>query len=548
MSALLRLLRGSDSRALALPVLGGVLLGALTVLSGVGLLTASGALISRAALRPESLLLLLPLITSVRLFGISRAALRYAERLVSHDLTFRLIARVRAGLFARLVPLAPAALQGERGGDLLARVRADVDELQGAYLRLFSPALIALLACGVSLALLWALSPALALVTLALYLALGVALPWGAQRLTRRLGGQLPTLRAQLAAQVLAGVQGAADVLASGAAGAARAQVDALLCGVEAAEARRARVSGAANALRDLAGGAGVLAALGLVGAAVARGETPGFLLAAAALGLLGSFEAVGNLAPAWAAAPEIWASARRVAALQHRAPAVHDPARPRPLPCDLTLRWEHVTFGYEVGEAPVLIGFSWELPPGARLALVGPSGAGKSTVLRLALRFWDPQVGRVTLGGVDLRELSLADVRSRFAWAPQQAELFDGTLRDNLLADAPDDDCLAVLRDLGLDGLLERLPGGLDGWVGEYGVRLSGGERARLSVARALLSPAPILLLDEPTAHLDEKNARCVLRVVSARAGVRGVLIVTHQPTLLAKLWTRRDIHTPQP
>lgn len=178
---------------------------------------------------------------------------------------------------------------------------------------------------------------------------------------------------------------------------------------------------------------------------------------------------------------------------------------------------------------------------PGERLALVGPSGVGKSTPLGLALRFWDPGSGRVTLGGVDLRDLGLADLRSRFAWAPQQAEIFDGTLRENLRLgdrDASDADLLALLADLGLDSLLARLPGGLDGWVGEYGAQLSAGERARLSVARALLRPAPLLLLDEPTAYLDPANARRLLRAVEERTGGRAALLVTHQPELLGPGW----------
>jgi len=159
-----------------------VVLGALTVLCGAALLASSGALISGAAQQPATLLVLMPLITSVRLFGVARAALRYAERLVSHDLTLRLVGRLRAGLLERLVPLAPAALTGARGGELLARVRADVDELQGVFVRLAAPAAVAVLAGAVAIGLTALVSPALALVLAALLLGLGVVVPVVARR------------------------------------------------------------------------------------------------------------------------------------------------------------------------------------------------------------------------------------------------------------------------------------------------------------------------------------------------------------------------------
>ncbi|GBF03949.1 ABC transporter, CydDC cysteine exporter family, permease/ATP-binding protein CydC [Deinococcus aerius] len=536
MSGLWRFVRGGGRAR----TLGSVLLGAGTVLASVGLLSVSGALISGAALKPESLLVLLPLITSVRLFGISRAALRYGERLVSHDLTFRLLGRVRGEAVAHLARVAPAALVGARGGDLLARVRSDVDELQGVYLRLFAPTLVAALVALVTVALVGFVDPRLAPVTLGLLGLAGVALPALAVRAAAAAGRAQNAARAELGAATLEALHGLPDLVTGGGRPAAEGHFARLLATLEAAETRRARVTGAANAARDALGGCGLIAALLLVGQGVAQGETSGPLLAASALGLLASFEAVGNLGSAWATYGSLRAAAARVDGLRALRPAVEDPERPVNLPADPTLRFEAVRFRYPGVETDVLRDVNLTVRPGERVALVGPSGAGKSTLLGLALRFWDPGAGRVTLGGVDLRDLILADARSRFAWAPQQAEVFGGTLRENLClaADATDDDLLALLGDLGLDGLLARLPGGLSGWVGEYGAQLSAGERARLSVACALLRPAPVLLLDEPTAHLDPANARRLLRAVEERARDRATLLVTHQPELLGPAW----------
>ncbi|MFC4426126.1 thiol reductant ABC exporter subunit CydC [Deinococcus navajonensis] len=546
MSGLWRFVRGGGRARM----LGSVLLGTGTVLASVGLLAVSGALISEAALEPESLLVLLPLITSVRLFGLSRAALRYAERLVSHDLTFRLLGGVRAQALDHLARVAPAALIGARGGDLLMRVRSDVDELQGVYLRLFAPALVAALVALVTLGLLWRVSPPLALVTAGLYAVAGVLLPAMVVRAAAPAGQAQNAARAELGAATLEALHGLPDLLTGGGRPAAERHFGRLLSALEAAEVRRARVTGPANAAREALGGLGLVAALVLVGQGVAAGTTPGPLLAAAALGLLASFEAVGNLGSAWATYSALRAAADRVEGLRTLPPAVQDLPGAAGVPADLTLRFEAVTFRYP-GRDDVLRGLNFTLAPGERVALVGPSGAGKSTVLALALRFWDPSGGHVSLGGVDLRALALADLRACFAWAPQQAEVFDGTLRENLLLadrEAADADLTALLTDLGLDTLLSRLPGGLDGWVGEFGARLSAGERARLSAARALLRPAPILLLDEPTAHLDPANARRLLRAVERRAGGQAALLVTHQPDLLGAGWRVVQLAGPVP
>lgn len=516
-------------------------LGSLATLSGGLLLASSGALITGAALRPETLLVLMPLITGVRFFGLSRAALRYVERLVAHDLTLRRLTRLRAHLLAQLEPLAPAILRGRSGGELLNVVRADVDALQGAFLRLVAPTVTALVVSIVALGATWFLSPTLTLVLAVVLSLAGLVLPLAAVRAAVAPGRRLVHERAVLRGAVLDATRGLADLLTLGGQAGVEASLDVRLAGIERLERRLARTTAALTVAREVLGGFGLLAGLWLIGDVVARGDAPVAMLAAASLGLLAAFEAVGSLGPAWATLGTLREARERVAALGATVPLVSDPERPTPLPTDATLRWEHVTVTYEGRQRAALSGFSLTVGPGDRVALVGSSGSGKSTALDLALRVRDPMAGRVTLGGVDLRDLRLTDVRTTFGWAPQRAELFDGTLRENLLIadpEATDEHLLAVLNDVGLDGLIERLPAGLDHWIGEFGTRLSAGERARLSLARALLRPGRVLLLDEPTAHLDTTLGRELLTVVSGRAGQRGVLVVTHTPELLDGRW----------
>jgi ABC-type transport system involved in cytochrome bd biosynthesis fused ATPase/permease subunit len=222
----------------------------------------------------------------------------------------------------------------------------------------------------------------------------------------------------------------------------------------------------------------------------------------------------------------------------------VTDPAAPLPPPTGSALRLESVTLTHPGGR-PAPAELDLAVAEGEKVALTGPSGAGKSSVLALLMRALDPDRGRVTLGDVDLRDLALADVRARSAWAPQTPQLLGGTLAGNLrLArdDASEAQLRAVLADVGLTGLLGTV--GLDGWVGESGERLSAGERARIGVARALLSPAPVLLLDEPTAHLDAATTARLLDLLARED--RTVVLVTHQTADLDRRWRVVDLPAP--
>ncbi|MVA75700.1 thiol reductant ABC exporter subunit CydC [Auraticoccus sp. F435] len=514
-----------------------VLLGAAAVLTGTLLLATSGALITAASRQPESLLVLLPMITAVRLFAVSRATLRYAERVVAHDLTLRVVARLRVLVLERLVPLAPAALLGTRGGELLARVRSDVDELQGVVLRLAAPVAVAAVAGGVAVGLTATVSPPSALVLAVLLTVLGVAVPVLAARAGR--GAAVTTARAEAAtgAEVLDLVRGLADHLASDGGRTALATLDRALAAQQAAETRTARLTAATTLAREGVPVLGVVAALWFVGQDVTTGRTDPVLLAAAALGVLGAFEAVASLGPAWASAGRIRAAAARVTALSAQTPVVTAPEQPAPRPAGCGLVLDQVGFSYPEASSPVLAGMDLEVAPGEKVALVGPSGSGKSTVLALALRFWDPTSGRVLLGGVPADRLALDDVRAAAAWAPQAPQLLGGTLAGNLRLARPDAtpaQLEAALHELGLGEVLQRV--GLDGWIGEAGERLSAGERARVGLARVLLGPAPVLLLDEPTAHLDRAGADRVLQLLLTDP--RAVLLVTHDEQRLDPAW----------
>ncbi len=513
-------------------VLLGVLLGVATVASNVGLLATAAYVISAAAVVPFLAMLTIP-VYLVRLFSVSRAASRYAERLVSHDVTFRLLAELRTRFYTRLAPLAPARLLKYRSGDLLSRIVKDVEELQNVYLRSFSPVGVALAVCAISALVLYAFDPRMAVVVLSFLAATGIGVPVLVRTLSKGLGRRQLRLRAELDARIVDDVQGVQDVLAFGREGGERHEVSVLNGKLGRVQRRMALVRGLQNALGDLMMNLALVAVLIIAIPLVAAGEMEGVFLAFIALVVLGSFEAVTPLGAAFQVLGRSVAAGERLFELTDPAPLVKDPSEPLLPPQEDTLALDRVCFRYEENVQPALRDISFVLRPGSRVAVIGPSGSGKSTLVGLILRFWDPDSGEVRLGGRDVRCYAQEDLRSRIGAVSQDAHVFNDTLRNNLLLADPEADDVALHRaitEAHLAELVEGLPGGLDGHVGEQGQRLSGGERQRLAVARALLKDAPLLILDEATANLDTVTERELLGTIRKLMRGRTTLQITHR------------------
>lgn len=482
-----------------------VLLGVATVASNVGLLAVAAYVISAAAIVPLLGYLVLPSYF-VRLLGISRAGARYAERMVSHDLTFRLLANMRTGFYKRLEPLAPARLLRRRSGDLLSRVIKDVEELENLYLRVSSPIAVAAIVTVLTALIFFAFDPTLALIAVAFLVATGVGVPLLVARLARGLGRQQLELRAGLNAKVVDDVRGVQDLLAFGREADEIREVADLDRRLGRVQKKMASITGLQDSLSDLMMNGAMVSVLVLAVPLVARGEIRGVYLAFLALVVLGSFEAVQPLGKAFQFLGRSVNAGERLFEVVDAELEVTDPPEPLAPPTDRTLRFEGVTFRYEPEAPPVLQDVTFTLEPGKRIAVVGPSGAGKSTLVDLVLRFWDPASGRVTLGGQGLRDLAQEDIRSLIAVVSQDTHVFTDTLRGNLLVANPgatEAEIGSALDRARLSDLIERLPRGLDTYLGEQGLRLSGGERQRISIARAFLKDAPVLILDEPTSTL---------------------------------------------
>jgi ATP-binding cassette subfamily C protein CydC len=513
-------------------VLLGVLLGVATVASNVGLLATAAYVISAAAVVPFLAMLTVP-VYLVRLFSVSRAASRYAERLVSHDVTFRLLAELRTRFFIRLAPLSPARLMKYRSGDLLSRIVKDVEELQNVYLRSFSPVAVALAVCAFASLVLFTFDATMAFVALGFLAATGVGVPILVRALSKGLGRRQLRLRAELDARIVEDVQGVQDILAFGREGSERREISATSRKLDRVQRRMALVTGLQNALNDLMMNLALVAVLIVAIPLVAAGEMDGVFLAFIALVVLGSFEAVAPLGAAFQVLGRSVGAGERLFEISDSEPQVTDPTEPLSLPQDGTLALDRVSFRYEEGGSLVLRDVSFILRPGSRVAVVGPSGSGKSTLAGLILRFWDPDSGEVRLGGRDIRCYAQEDLRTKIGVVSQDTHVFNDTVRNNLLLADPEADDAALhraIREAHLAGLVEGLPGGLDGYVGEQGQRLSGGERQRLAVARVLLKGAPVLVLDEATANLDTVTERELLGTIRELMRGRTTLQITHR------------------
>lgn len=524
-----------------------VLLGFVTIGSSIGLMTASAYIISAAALRP-SIADLQVAIVGVRFFGITRGLFRYLERYVSHEVTFRLLARLRVWFYQALEPLAPARLLGYRSGDLLSRLLGDIETLENFYVRVLAPPLVAVLTALAAAAFLARFAGSLAVALLLFLFAAGVGVPLLVRRLGQAPGRRLVAGRSGLHVALVDGIQGLADLLAFNRGPAQAAQIAASDSILASAQRQMAQLSGLQSALGSLLANLGMWTVLLLAIPLVRSGEIAGVYLAVVTLAAVTSFEAVLPLPLAFQYLESNLEAARRLLEVVDAQPEVFDPPQPRPLPSGPPgLQVNALTFIYPPASAapptpaanraatnpPALREVSFSIPPGGRVAIVGPSGAGKSTLANLLLRFWDVPAGRILLAGYDLRDYSPDELRSRIAVVSQNTYLFNASVRDNLRLARPkagQAEIEAAARRAQIHDFIESLPQGYDTWIGEQGLRLSGGERQRLAIARALLKDPPLLILDEATANLDALTERQVLAATTGLMAGRTTLMITHR------------------
>ena len=522
------------------------LLGVASAASSVALLACSAWLIARAAEQPPVLYLSLAVV-GVRAFALGRAVFRYLERLVGHDASFRQLAAIRAGVYERMLPLAPDGLASSRRGDLLARFVDDVDELQNVALRAVQPLVSAVLVLALAIAGVGLLAPGSAVAVL-VCLAVGIGLTLLVQhRAAVRAERTLAPLRGELQSAVIEHVQALDVLVAFDAAGAGRRRIDEIGARLARATRARAAATGAASALTAAIGGFAVAASLAAAAPLLEDGRIDGPTFAVLCLVPLAIAEVAGAIPLATSALRLARASAARVA---HAVPAAvpseipvppMEPVAPpafEPAPAielrGIRARWPEASDEDAISaERPAALnGLDLSIGPGERVLVRGDSGAGKTTLAHVLVRFLAYE-GSYRLGEVEASELEPSAVRRIVGLVEQRPWLFDEDVRQNLLfarETATDADLLGVLDRVGLREWVEER-GGLDAPVGERGALVSGGQAQRIALARAMLADFPVLVLDEPTASVDPARADALLRDLADAAGRTGrtVVLISH-------------------
>jgi ATP-binding cassette, subfamily C, bacterial CydC len=513
-----------------------LLLYLLTIGAGVGLIATAAYLISRAALG-AAFVDLAVFVTAVRAFAISRAALRYGERYISHLATFRILTRLRVWLYAAIEPLAPAGLEGHGSGDLLTRIAADVETLDQFYIRTVVPPIAAALVCALGFVFFRGFALQLGIAVLVFLILTGAVLPLATQRLSRRPAKAFVQTRADLNALLADEIDGLSDLLAFGRAGDYQSRSLHLGDALDAALMRVARVRGLAIALGGFFAGAAALTVLMLAIPLVHGGRIDGVFLAVLPLAAIACFEAVQPLGAAVQELERSKASAARLFELIDRPPDRPEPGR-SPIPgLQKGIELRDVRFRYGPEEPLILDALNLFIRAGRCVALTGASGCGKSTLVNLLAGFRQAQAGTIRVCGNPIDAYRGDDLRALLGIASQQTYLFNGTIRDNLLlakGDASDAEIAEACAMAQVEAVVRALPDGYDTLVGENGMKLSGGERQRFAIARVILKGAPILILDEATSNLDAASERKLLSALAPFLRGRTTLIIAHRGAAL--------------
>jgi thiol reductant ABC exporter CydC subunit len=510
-------------------------LSTITLMSAVALMATSGWLISRAAQMPPVLELSIAVV-GVRTFALSRGVARYAERLVSHNATFKSLSAIRSSLYKKLESLAPSGLSAFRNGDLMSRLVADVDEIQNLPLRVFLPVTSGLLAAVFSVIAAWMIFPIAGLVLLMAISFVAVISPWLTSKLAARSERETADLRGELAEELSAFFIGSADLLMLDAADLSLAKISSLDTELTTRNQKLASSLGIASALTVLAQGTAILVSVAAAIQAVNENQLNGLFLVVIALIPMAAFESVASFPAAALSLARVRGSAQRICEVLDTPDPVLEPESPVQVSGD-EIWISEVSAHWPGSTRSAITGIDLLTAPGSQIGLVGGSGSGKSSIAAVIAKFLTPSDGRYSLGTIDSINLAGESVREVIKLSLQDSHVFATSIAENLKLAwpehecSPSDDQLWVSLDKALlSDWVHSLPNGLDTVIGERGTSMSGGQRQRLIAARMFLASPDVWILDEPTEHLNDELAdQLIANLVSCSNG-KTLIVATHR------------------
>ena len=457
------------------------------------------------------------------------------ESWIAHDMAFRLLAEMRIALFEKLDRLAPAYMVRRRTGDLVAMATHDVETVEYFFAHTVAPAFVAVLVpslvFGVLIYFGWELA-----VALAPFIGLVALSPFLMRKRVDELGSRAREALGELNAHAVDTIQGLVEIVAFQRIPERRAELIDRTKSHHTVRLPFFRDLTFQTTLLDVATGLGGLAVVVIGAGLVGAGQLESGMLPLLTLLSMAAFLPISEISNIGRQLADTLGSTRRLYAVDNESVPVTD-GKGVPVPegavGGLPVTLEAVDFQYEAGNRRALHGTSLVAPAGQTVALVGSSGAGKTTIAHLLMRFWDPENGIIRLGGHDLRDYALGDLRRKLALVAQDTYLFNDTLRANILIANPEADEATLMQALdraSLGDFVSSLPDGLETKVGERGTRLSGGQRQRVAIARAFLKDAPVLILDEATSHLDAVNEQAVRKALAELMADRTTIVIAHR------------------
>ncbi|HDR1496482.1 TPA: cysteine/glutathione ABC transporter ATP-binding protein/permease CydC [Pasteurella multocida] len=518
----------------------GVLLMITGLAASIGLLTLSGWFLAATAIAGVGTLFnfFYPS-AGVRGLAIGRTVARYFEKVVTHDATFRVLAKLRVQVFRRIIPLSPAVLNRYRNSDLLNRLVADVDTLDSLYLRLIAPFISAIVVIGL-------ITFGLSFIHVPLALFIGLTLlcflliiPTVFYHLGTKFGEKLISSRATYRTQFVEFIQAQAELLLFNASTQHQQKLNQTEQAWQAYQQKEANLAGLSSAILLLVNGFILSAALWFAAEAdLGNGTYKAALMALFTFSALASFEILMPIGAAFLHIGQVIASAENVNdIIAQKALVSFDGNEQFEQTEQPLIEAENLSFRYPTRDNLALNRLNLRILSGQKVAILGKTGSGKSTLLQLLVRNYDAEQGNLRLAGKPIQHYSEQALREQICFLTQRVHVFSDTLRNNLqIANAnliDDEKMIAVLQQVGLEKLLTQ-DEGLDSWLGDGGRPLSGGEQRRLGLARVLLNNAPVLLLDEPTEGLDRETERQILRLILAHVQGKTLLMVTHRLTFI--------------
>jgi ATP-binding cassette subfamily C protein CydC len=520
----------------------GVFLALLTSFASISLLTLSGWFITSSAIAglvaPDGVAVAFNFMqpaAEIRALAIIRTFGRYAERVVTHEATFRVLAEIRGWFFAKLIPISPGRLAMQRSAELLNGITREIDILDALYLRLCSPVFVGLVGGGAVIFFLACYSIQISIFVFIMLLITGILVPLMFNRLGQDCAKNIVEQSANFKIGQVEILQGVAELNSFNAYTRYKKKLTEVSEQILKTQVEQNRLEAHASTIILILSQFTLLVCLVLGSDLYQQGELTGAELAMLSFCVLVVFELVTPLILAMQLLPKMQIAANRILRVSSLKPTIIESNKCGIVPKNGDINISKLSFRYAENSDWVLNDINLTIPYGSKIAIVGNSGAGKTTLLQMIMRFYDPQTGGVSYAEIDYKQFLSDKLMARFSVLSQRTQLFTATIKENLLIAKPsasDFEIAQAIKLAGLELYIKRSPRGLNTWVGENGIKVSGGEGRRIALARVYLKNSPVLLLDEPTEGLDKETENDILNALEKIVQNKTLIMVTHRKT----------------